>query len=304
LNRLNTLARIALIVGLTAVVVPAHAQDLEPRRWSQLPTGINFVGVGLGYSDGDISLDPVLQIEDASVELFTAGLAYVRTFGLFGRSARFDVSVPYADGHWEGLLQGEPASVRREGLMDPRFRLSVLLYGAPALNAGEFAERPRSNTVVGMGLSVAAPLGEYIDDKLINLGQNRWVIRPQLGITHTRGAWTYELTGSIFYFTDNDRFFQGTTLENDPLYAIQGHLIYTFRAGLWASLSMAYGDGAEPTVSGVRKESVTENWLSALSVGIPISRRQGLKLAYVWSRTQVPTGADMDTVLVSFQQMF
>lgn len=300
---LNSFIAVASI-GLIGIVMPVQAQDLEPRRWSQLPTGVNFFGAGIGYSEGDIFLDPVLQIEDASVELSTIGISYVRSFGLFGRAARFDVSVPYGDGSWKGLLEGEPANVERQGLMDPRFRLSVLLYGGPALSPREFAESPRSNTVVGLGLSIKAPLGEYLDDRLINLGQNRWMIRPQLGITHTRGQWTYELTGSIFFFTDNDSFYQGTTLENDPLFALQGHVIYEFRPGLWASLSTAYGDGAEPTISGVPKDAVTENWLGALSIGIPISRRQGIKLSYARTRTQVPTGADMDTIALGYQTMF
>ncbi len=300
---LSSLIAVASI-SLIGIAMPVQAQDLEPRRWSQLPTGVNFFGAGIGYSEGDISLDPVLQIEDASVELSTIGISYVRSFGLFGRAARFDVSVPYGDGSWNGLLEGEPANVERQGLMDPRFRLSVLLYGAPALSPREFAESPRSNTVIGMGLSIKAPLGEYFDNKLINLGQNRWIIRPELGITHTRGRWTYELTGSIFFFTDNDSFYQGTTLENDPLFALQGHVIYEFRPGLWASLSTAYGDGAEPTISGVPKDAATENWLGALSIGIPISRRQGIKLSYLRTRTQVPTGADMDTIALGYQTMF
>ena len=29
--------------------------------------------------------------------------------------------------------------------------------------------------------------GEYLDDKLINLGANRFAIRPQSGVVHTRG---------------------------------------------------------------------------------------------------------------------
>ena len=294
----------ACLILLFVAGDPVFAQDLEPRRWSQLPTGVNFIGAGLAYSTGDIFLDPVLEIEDGEVDLFVAGVSYVRSFGLFGRSARFDVSVPYADGRWDGLLQGEPASVERKGLKDPRFRLSVLLYGGPALDRKEFAETPRSNTVVGVALSVLAPLGEYFDDKLINLGDNRWIIRPQLGVTHTRGPWTYELTGSVFFFTENDSFFGGTTLENDPLYTIQGHLIYTFRPGLWASLSTAYGDGAEPSVSGVPKESSTENWLSAISFGLPLSRSEGLKFTYVRSRTQVPTGADLNTLQLSYSKMF
>ena len=293
-----------LLIGLASLAMPSHAQDLEPRRWSQLPTGTNFVGVGLAYSQGDIFVDPVLQIEDADVKLVTAGVSYIRSFGLFGRSARFDVSVPYAAGDWNGLLEGQPASVQRKGLGDPRFRLSVLLYGAPALDRREFAETPASSTVVGFGLSVVAPLGEYFDDRLINLGQNRWIIRPQLGVTHTRGKWTAELTGSIYYYTDNDSFYQGTTLENDPLYAIQGHLIYTFRPGLWASLSSAYGDGAEPTISGVPRDAESENWLTAISAGLPISRSQGIKVSYIWSRTQVPTGADVNTLALSYSRMF
>ena len=296
--------RALALIGLISLAAPLHAQDLEPRRWAQLPTGINFLGVGLAYSDGDIFLDPVLQIEDGTVEVVSAGLSYVRSFGLVGRSARFDVSLPYAEADWEGLLQGEPASVHRQGFGDPRFRLSVLLYGGPALDRKEFAGAPPSNTVVGLGLSVVAPFGEYIDDKLLNIGQNRWIIRPQLGITHTRGKWTGELTGSIYFFTDNDRFFQGTTLENDPLFAIQGHLIYTFRPGLWTSISTAYGDGAEPTVSGVPKDAETENWLNAISIGLPISRTQGLKFTYISSRTQVPTGADVDTLLLAYSWMF
>ena len=293
-----------VLIVLLNLAAPSHAQDLEPRRWSQLPTGINFIGVGLAYSEGDIFVDPVLQIENAEVELVSAGASYIRTFGLFGRSARFDVTVPFADGHWQGLLEGEPDSVRRQGLGDPRFRLSVLLYGGPALDRREFAESPASSTVVGFGLSLVVPLGEYFDEGLINLGQNRWIIRPQLGITHTRGKWTAELTGSIYYYTENDSFYQGTTLENDPLYAVQGHLIYTFRPGLWASLSTAYGDGGEPTISGVPKDAETENWLSAISVGLPISRSQGIRMSYIWSRTQVPTGVDMDTILLSYSRMF
>lgn len=294
----------ACLILLFVAVEPVFAQDLEPRRWSQLPTGVNFIGAGLGYSAGDILFDPVLQIEDAEVDLFVAGVSYVRSFGMFGRSARFDVSLPYGDGRWKGLLQGEPASVERQGLKDPRFRLSLLLYGGPALDRKKFAETPRSNTVVGVALSVLAPLGEYYEDKLINLGGNRWIIRPQLGVTHTRGQWTYELTGSVFFFTDNDEFFGGTSLENDPLYAIQGHLIYTFRPGLWMSLSTAYGDGAEQSIGGVSKDISTENWLGAISVGLPLSRSDGLKFAYVRSRTQVPTGADLDTFQLSYSKMF
>lgn len=302
--------RVPGFLGLTLILTlllaggEAVAQDLEPRRWSQLPTGINFAAVGLGYSEGDIFLDPVLEIEDAEYDLTVGIAAYVRTFGLFGKSARFDVRVPYISGNWEGLLEGVFTQVERDGFGDPRFRLSMLLYGGPALSPQEFAKTEKANTVVGAGIAVTPPLGEYKDDKLINLGQNRWIIRPQLGVTHTRGKWTYELTGSAFFYTDNDDFFRDTELETDPLYALQGHLIYTFRPGFWTSVSTAYGKGAEPTISGVAKDVESRNWLSALSMGLPISSRQGVKLTYLRTRTQEDTGSDTDSLLASYSQMF
>lgn len=296
--------RKAALLVLLLTCGTATAQDLEPRRWAQMPTGINFAGIGLGFSSGDISLDPVLQIEDGEFELTFAAAAYIRTFGLFGKSARFDVHVPYVSGHWEGLLAGEFTEVRRVGFGDPRFRLSVLLYGAPAETQQEFAKSRKSSTVVGAAIAITAPFGEYFEDKLINLGSNRWVVRPQLGITHTRGKWSYELTGSVFLFADNDDFYNNSRLESDPLYALQGHVIHTFRPGLWVSASTAYGSGARATINGVNNRIDSTNWLSGLSMGLPVTRRQGLRVTYLRQRTQESTGSNSDSVVLSYSVMF
>ncbi len=295
---------ILVLVFLLLQVDLAPAQDLEPRRWSHLPKDVHFFGVGTSYTDGDILFDPVLLIEDARFELSGVGMSYVYSFGLFGKSARVDALIPYVSGRWKGTVDGESVTVRRRGFGDPRLRLSVLLYGGPAQTGAEFARSKKSNTVVGVGLSLVMPYGEYLEDKLINLGQNRWIARPQLGVTHTRGKWTMELTGSVFFYGDNDEFWNGNRLENDETYALQGHLIYTFRPGLWASLSTAYGSGGEARINGVNKDNPTGNWLSALSLGLPINRKQGIKLSWLRARTQKDTGLDLDTVLMAYSVMF
>jgi hypothetical protein len=287
-----------------ALAADACAQDIEPRRWTHLPTGLNVIGVGTNYSRSDIFLDPVLQIEDAKSEVYAGGVSYVRSFGLAGKSARIDVLVPYAAGRWDGLLSGEPASTRRHGFADPRVRFSMLLYGAPALTMQEFTSQPRSNTVIGAAVSVKMPWGEYYPDRLINLGANRWMVRPQLGVTHVRGKWTWELTGSLFFYSDNDEFFGGTELENDELWALQGHAIYTFRPGLWASVSTAYGNGFDAFVDGVDRNLKVENWLLALSFGVPINRQQGLKFYWLGARTQNDTGSDIDSIGVGWSYRF
>ena len=293
-----------LALVLAMVCLKANAQDIEPRRWAQMPSGLNFIGLGLNYLEGDIALDPVLNLENTQVQLAGTGLSYIRSFGLAGRSARVDFLLPYASGRWDGLLNGELASVRRRGFNDPRIRLSMLLYGGPAQSPREFAGTPQSSTVVGVALAVSLPYGDYIDDKLINLGNNRWVARPQLGITHNRGPWSWELTGSVYVYGDNDRFYLGSLLETDPLWALQGHVIYTFRPGLWMSVSTAYGWGGESQVNGVDKNAEVGNWLTSLSLGLPLSRTQGLKFSWLHGVSQRPTGIDMDSLIVAWSLMY
>lgn len=282
----------------------SFAQDTEPRRWAQMPTGVNFFGAAYGYADGDIAFDPLLLIEDAKFEMHKAAAVYIRTLGVMGKSARLDFTLPYIAGRWEGTVDNEFVHFRRRGPGDARMRFSMLLYGGPAENMQEFVKSKKSNTVVGAAIAVTMPTGKYNKDRLINLGANRWVIRPQLGVTHSRGKWTGELTGSVFMYADNNSFWKDTELETDPLFALQGHIIYTFRPGLWTSISTAYGWGGEATVNGDAKNNPSGNWLTALSFGFPITHKQGIKIAWIRGRTRKPTGADLDSVALAYSVMF
>jgi hypothetical protein len=282
----------------------SFAQDLEPRRWTQMPVGLNFAGAGYGYVNGDIFFDPLLLIEDATFELHQTGFFYMRSLDVLGRNARLDFLLPYGSGRWEGTVDGEFTHIRRRGPGDARMRFSMLLYGGPAETPREFASSEKSDTVVGAAVSVSIPTGQYRSKYLINLGNNRWVIRPQLGVTHTRGKWTGELTGSVFLYTDNESFWQDTVLETDPLWALQGHLIYTFKPGLWVSLSTAYGWGGEATVNGDAKKNPSGNWLSAVNFGFPITKRQGFKIGWIRGRSQKQTGADLDSLVLGYSVAF
>ena len=52
------------LVLLMSLANPAAAQDIEPRRWSDLPMNLNILGVGTAATEGDIYFNPVMQIED------------------------------------------------------------------------------------------------------------------------------------------------------------------------------------------------------------------------------------------------
>jgi Putative MetA-pathway of phenol degradation len=120
-----------------------------------------------------------------------------------------------------------------------------------------------------------------MEDKLINLGTNRFTFRPQLGVVHNRGKLSMELTDAVWLYTDNDDFFNGNKLEQDPYYTIQAHLIYTFRPGLWTAASAGYGYGGESTVSGVKKNDRRENLAWALSFAVR-SLGSWVSKSFIW----------------------
>ena len=278
--------------------LPCQGQDIEPRRWSHLPIGGNFAGAGYAYTTGDIYFDPALKLEDVEFDLQTLAVKYIHSFEVLGKSARVDLTQPYQFGGWSGLVNGVPTKVEREGFADTFVRLAVNWYGAPPLEGKEFAAyraQADSETIIGMGLVLQLPTGQYYDDKLINLGGNRFTFRPQLGVVHNWGKWSAELTAAALFFTDNNDFFNGKQLEQDPAYNIDAHLIYTISPGLWLAGSFGYLGGGVTTVNGVSSDNSQENLGWGFSVGIPINRAVGLKFAYIGTRTQVGTGFDSDT---------
>jgi hypothetical protein len=288
-----------LIVGLPFL---CQAQELEPRRWSHLPTGANFVGAGYAYTKADISLDPVLRIENGKMELHTWAARYIRTFELFEKSARIDLVQAYQRGRWQGSVDGVPKSVRRGGLSDSFMRFAINLYGAPPLKGEEFAAyraKVDVETIVGTALVVQLPTGEYKDGKLINLGTNRYTFQPQVGVVHNRGKWSMELTGVVYIYTDNKDFFDGNKLETDPLYTIETNLVYTFRPGLWASAGAGYGYGGEDSVNGEKEGDTKEKVAWGFSFGYPITPQLGVKVGYLGVRNQRSIGQDSDSIGVA-----
>ena len=281
---------------------PGFALEPEPHKWNHLPVGINFAGVGYAYSEADIFLDPTLLLEDVELELHTWAGKYIRTFELFARSARIDLTQAYQEGEWTGLLNGSPASTSRRGLSDTFVRLALNLYGAPPLKGKDFAVYRAENkdeTIIGVALAVRLPTGNYKDDKLLNLGKNRFAFRPQLGFIHSWGRWTVEATGEVAFYTKNDDFYNGNTLEQEPLYIIHGHLISSFNPGFWISASYGYDYGGEISINDVDKDDKKQDIGWVFSLAYPINRSSGIKVSYIETQSREDTGLDSRTLTAS-----
>ncbi|MFC1657158.1 transporter [Candidatus Moduliflexota bacterium] len=289
------------ILGLAAwllAVAPARAVDIEPRSYSNAPAGMNFLVAGYGYSDGGLSTDPSSPLQDASLWISTGFLAYVRTLDLWGKSGKIDVIVPYSDLSGNALVNGTPAERHVSGFNDPRLRLSVNFFGAPALSAKEFAGY-RQDLIVGASLQVAPPIGQYDPDRLVNIGTNSWFIKPEVGISKALGAFTLELAAAVFFYTVNDDYFGGRTLEKDPLYSGQAHLIYSFGRGAWVALDGAYDYGGRATIDGVRDKALGNSRVG-ITLALPVSRSSSIKM-FASTGTTTRAGTEYDLFGTAWQ---
>ena len=97
-----------VVLGFALATVGVRAQDLEPRAYVNTPVGLNFLIAGYAYSQGGLSTDPALPIEDAHLKIHGAVFAYARSLDVWGKAGKFDVIVPYAQLSGSALVAGEP----------------------------------------------------------------------------------------------------------------------------------------------------------------------------------------------------
>jgi Putative MetA-pathway of phenol degradation len=295
-------ARLAIAAALLALLGAAAdcpAQEIEPRAYSNIPTGLNFVAVGYAYSAGDISADSSVPLEDASLRVHGSFLGYVRSFDFFGRSANVAVAVPYAWLSGSATFRGDTVEREVSGFGDPRLRIAVNLYGAPSMSLEEFKEY-HQDLIIGVSVAVSAPLGQYDSDKLVNIGTNRWAVKPEIGLSKAWGPLILEGAFGVVFFTENDNFFHGRTLERSPIYSLQGHLIYNIYRGIWAALDMVGYRGGRATVDGKEGDDIQESVRVGLTLSFPVTNRSSIKL-HGSTGAYVRTGANMNTGGIAWQ---
>ena len=300
LARVNSFLLVLLIamLALTSSSVVSDAQDLEPRAYALTPVGLNFLIGGYAYSEGTVGTDPSVPLTDTEVKLNSAVVAYVRTLDLWGRSGKFDIILPYSWADGSAKLAGEGRARKVSGFNDPRLRFSMLLYGAPALSLEAFRDYT-PDVIVGTSLEITPPLGQYDSDKLLNIGTNRWSFKPELGVSKAWGPLTFEFATGLRFYTDNNDFLDGRTLEVEPIFSVQGHLIYSVTPGIWLGLNALYYTGGRAIIDGREGESL-ENARIGLTLALPINRYNSVKL-YGSTDMYSKTGTEFDVLGIAWQ---
>jgi hypothetical protein len=159
-------------------------------------------------------------------------------------------------------------------------------YGAPALRSDSYYDYD-PELAINVLARLTLPTGDYEDDRIVNLGANRWDVQLGVPIVYYAGdsfvdpeLTTIELTPSIFVFGQNDDPFVGSELDQDPLFQLEGHLTHNLSRVLWVSFDATYVDGGERDLDGVSLEDGQRAIALGGTLGVEFNRFLAIKASY------------------------
>lgn len=292
---------------LSCILQPlaTHAQELAPRAHWPAPVGTEVLTVGYSHRSGDVIPDRSLPLTGVDSSIDFIHLAYRRTFDFVDRTANITVELPTTSGS-TAAIQDDGLELERDyrGVGDAAVTFSVNLLGAPALKNPEFrANIQQTHHVVGASFTVLAPTGKYDPDRVINVGANRWAAKAEVGyIAVLSPKWVLETSLGAWFFEDNDDFL-GVTKKQDAVVTVQGHLIYRFRRGLWASIDMNYYEGGRSSLDGLQLNDVQKDSKVGVNLVFPIAARHAIKVGYSTGSLS-DSDEDYDVFQVSYSRVF
>jgi hypothetical protein len=296
-----------LLVGLFAALPLCRGQGLSPRAYVVPPLHSNAVTLTYSFQDGDVVFDPSIPIQNASGRISTPLATYFHTLDFFGRSANASVTLPYGVGHFQGQILGVEQKIYRSGLGGLVGRFSVNLYGAPAMSLNEYAKW-HQKLLIGASLLVSTPTGQYDPSRLINIGNNRWSFKPEVGLSRRWGNWIFDAYGAVWFFTANNNFFANLPRSHppnkqtqDPMGATELHLSYNLKPRFWVSVDGNYWRGGETSLNGVATPTTLQaNSRLGVTTSVPLTRNQSVKFSYSGG-TYITFGGNFQNVQVAWQ---
>ncbi len=265
------LATLAITLSFSG---PALAVDDGARAYWKGRDGTNVVSfqyLNLNMQASDTQqFDPsqfIYPNSDTEANVMIAN--YARHLTLFNRasslavniaggSADLDVNTSLVPSQFlpPGIAPGTTFSQSTSGFADPSVQLDVNLFGTSQLKSTVDLVNYEPKWTLDAAVLLAFPIGEYDDDKLVNMGLNRWYGRFAVPFKYhfrvfSPGYMTsLEITPSVWLFAENDDFI-GQKLENDPMWQLEAHLTHDFTRSFFGSLDLLYRGGFQSEIDGV-----------------------------------------------------
>lgn len=296
--------RLSAVCASTLALMPALGFADNARDWQNTPTDLNMVFGYYNRIDTNTPIDTTLPITGLSLNADLYLLRFARSFSIDGRNSAVQFIQPYADVSASfDNAQFFDGTKHNGGRGEAQVVFVHNIFGGPALTAEEFASWKPETFLTG-ALWITAPTGDYDKDRVINIGSNRWVFKPELGFGTPIGPTWLEINTWVSLFGDNDDYHGDSKLEQKPLYAIEGHYSYTINRALWVSADATYSRGGESRIDGDWQDNKQENGLLGASMGFMLSPQFGGLLAYTDTVAERRGSPDVTTWTLRLQYVW
>lgn len=166
----------------------------------------------------------------------------------------------------------------------------------------------RQKMLIGASLKIVAPTGQYDPARLINLENNRWAFKPEIGYSQRWGHWLLYSYGAVWFFTTNPEFFShnqhfaGIQAQSEgPIASYEGHLSYDVKPRLWLSLDWNFWYGGRTTLNGVENPlTLQKNSRIGGTASLPLTEHQSVKVSYN-NGAYINYGGNYQNVAVAWQ---
>jgi len=282
-----------LLASLTLLSPLAQADNA--RDWQNTPIDLNMVFGYYNLIDTNTPIDTSLPINGLSLNADVYIFRYARSFDLDGRNTAVEILQPYADVSASfDNAQFFSGTKHNGGIGDTQLVFAHNFFGGPALTKEQFATWTPETFLSG-ALTLTVPSGDYDKHKVINIGANRYVFKPEIAFGTPIGPTWLELNGYVSLYGKNDDYLDDNKLEQRPLYAIETHYSYTINRALWVSLDGTYSKGGESKINGELQDNQQENTLAGASLGFMLSPQFGGLVAYTDTVSHRDGSPDVNT---------
>jgi len=244
---------------------------------------------------------------------------YARHFTLFNRASSLAVNIVGGSVDLDvntslvppqflppGVAPGSSFSQSASGYADPSVQLDFNLFGTSQLKSTVDLVNYEPTWTLDTAVLLAFPVGEYDDDKLVNMGLNRWYGRIAFPFKYHFGVFSsgymnsLELIPSVWLFAENDDFV-GQKLENDPLWQLEAHLTHDFTRSFFGSLDLLYRGGFQSEINGVEVGDKLDVGNLGFTLNYQLTDKFTIRTSYM---SNVFGDSDLDNSVIRIQFVY
>jgi hypothetical protein len=259
-----------LLIGQIGIPSPASAYDA--RDYIAAPPGTNLVLWYYQHTTGqNFYANGEKVSKDNSLRQDVGIFRYVHFMDFFGITIDPQILVPFGSASAKFAENSGGPEFSTSGLADVIFACTFWLVN-----------KPQDKMWFGFTQYIYAPTGEYSNNKPLNLGNNRWMFKEEIGFNKGFGnGWYIDVGGSIEIPTDNtDYTTSGLTLKQDPSYTAEVHLSKDINKNLYLAGEYFYKYTGETEVNGLKQNDQGSSHAAQLTAGYNFTPQYQLLVQY------------------------